>query len=90
MLVSMCRALGADRYVSNPGARAYIDEEAMAEAGIRHCWQKFVHPVYEQGAPYLASLSVIDLLFNVGPAGREIVISSSRAEPGPHCPSKPD
>ena len=87
LLIGICRRLGAERYLSNEGARAYIDEEAMARAGIQHCWQRFEHPVYSQGAPFLADLSVVDLLFNVGPeAAGAIVRGCGRIEPGAFAP----
>ncbi len=86
LLISICRAVDADHYLSNEGARAYIDEQKMADAGIQHCWQVFGHPVYDQGAPFLDHLSVLDLLFNVGPAAGAIVRSSGRIEPGPYRP----
>ena len=82
MLISMCQAVGADRYLSNVGSRDYVDEKAMADAGIQHCWQAFKHPVYAQGHPFIENLSVIDLLFNVGAAAREIVRSCGQIEPG--------
>lgn len=67
MLISMCKATGADQYLSNEGARAYVDELAMKRAGITHRWQKFQHPVYDQGhKEFIPNLSAIDLLFNVG------------------------
>jgi len=82
MLVSMCRAAGADRYLSNQGARAYVDEAALAAAGLRHHWQLFEHPVYGQGAPFLPDLSVLDLLFNCGaPAAAALVRACGRAGP---------
>lgn len=77
MLISMCKAVGADEYLSNEGARAYIDypaEQKMKEAGITHRWQKFTHPNYGQGSePNGGRLSVIDLLFRFGPEARAII-----------------
>jgi hypothetical protein len=82
MLISMCEAIGADRYLSNEGSRVYVDELQMAEAGIQHCWQVFEHPVYPQGADFMPNLSIIDLFFNVGPEAREVVMGCGRIEPG--------
>jgi hypothetical protein len=78
MLIGMCRAAGADRYLSNLGSQAYVDEEEMRCNGIEHCWQDFLHPVYEQGAAFLANMSAIDLAFNVGPRAGGIVRSCGR------------
>lgn len=74
MLISMCRAVGASAYLSNSGS-TYVNETAMTEAGINHYWQAFIHPVYEQGGAFMPDMSVIDLLFNIGPAAGESVRS---------------
>lgn len=76
MLISMCKAVGADEYLSNEGAgkdgwnQGYIgpeEEQRMADAGIRHRWQSFTHPLYGQdGKQNLGRLSVIDPLFRLG------------------------
>ena len=71
----MCKATGAKEYLSNEGAREYVDEVAMRRAGIRHRWLKFQHPTYDQGRnkEFLPNLSIIDLLFNCGPDSARIV-----------------
>jgi hypothetical protein len=76
MLVSLCREVGADRYVSNVGSSAYIDAGAFAAAGVSHLWQNFRFPVYDQGAAFIDRLSVVDLLFNAGPAARSIMLAA--------------
>lgn len=73
LLIDLCRKTGADQYVSNIGSRAYIDEAAFAAAGVRHRWQDFSFPTYDQGAPFLERLSALDLLFNLGPAAGDLV-----------------
>lgn len=82
MLISMCEAAGASHYLSNEGSRDYVDEKTMADAGIQHCWQIFEHPIYDQGCTFIENMSVIDLLFNVGPEARKIVRSCGRIELG--------
>ncbi|MGA7559008.1 MAG: WbqC family protein [Terriglobales bacterium] len=89
MLISMCQAIGAGRYLSNEGSRAYVDEQQMAEAGIEHFWQIFEHPIYPQPAtPFMPNLSVIDLLFNVGPEAREVVLSCGKIVRGKCVPTR--
>ena len=88
MLISMCRAVGADAYLSSEGSRVYVDEKQMAEVGIQHCWQVFTHPSYDQGASFMPDLSIVDLLFNVGPAARELVLQSGRVQPGEFTPAR--
>jgi len=82
MLVSMCRAMEADHYLSNEGSRAYVEEEKMFKAGIYHCWQDFHHPLYDQGNSFMPNLSIIDCLFNVGPASRALVLSAGQVRVG--------
>ena len=88
LLIAASMAAGADQHLSNEGSRAYVDEQQMAAAGIQHCWQVFEHPVYDQGHPFISNLSLIDLLFNVGPAASEIVRSSGHIEPGKFSPGE--
>jgi hypothetical protein len=79
-IIEMCHAVGADEYISNEGAQAYIhypQEELMLDAGIKHRWQKFNHPVYGQDTQVNdGRLSVIDLLFRLGPGARPIIENS--------------
>jgi hypothetical protein len=75
-LVSLCHAANADGYISNVGAAAYVDEAGFAAAGLTHLWQAFTPPVYDQGKPFLSNLSVLDALFNLGPATADLVRAS--------------
>ena len=72
--VNICKALGADVYLSGQGAKTYLDGSLFAAAGIELRFQEYQHPVYTQlhGAfePYL---SVTDLLFNAGGRSLEII-----------------
>lgn len=86
MLISMCESVGADHYLSNEGSRDYVDEKLMADSGIQHCWQIFNHPFYEQGLTFMGNLSVVDLLFNVGPMAHEVVRDCGRMELGNNHP----
>ncbi len=74
LIVSICRQLGADTYLSGQGARKYNDERLFADAGLRLAYQEFRCPVYTQlHGEFMPNLSIIDLLFNQGPGGREII-----------------
>ncbi len=77
MLINMCRAVGADHYLSNEGGSSYVDEKIMYDAGIYHCWQNFSHPIYDQGSDFMENLSIIDCLFNMGPASRDLIMKTS-------------
>ncbi len=84
MLVSMCKAVGADEYLSNEGSRDYVDEELLAANGIKHRWQKFKDPDYGQKRLVIDGkeqpLSVLDLLFSKGPEAGGIVRESGYFE----------
>lgn len=68
-LLEIARAAGADCYLSGPSARAYLDEALFATAGIRVEWMSYEgYPEYPQlHGGFEATVSVIDLIFNVGP-----------------------
>ncbi len=93
LVLSICRALGADAFLGGlGGSRNYIDEHAFAAAGVRVIWQQFRHPVYAQcgAGPFVPGLSSLDLLLNCGPAGRHLFIESwENPKPSSHAPSLP-
>jgi WbqC-like protein family len=67
LLVDILKKIGADRYLSGPGARAYFRPEPFAAAEIEVLWQDFRHPVYSQlHGDFIPYLSSIDLLLNCG------------------------
>jgi hypothetical protein len=73
-LVELCKAVNADTYLSGAGGRSYQDEELFKTEGIELRYSDFVHPCYEQRfGPFVEGLSIVDLLFNCGPAAREIL-----------------
>jgi hypothetical protein len=66
-LVSICRALGADTYISGAGAHDYLDSGLFESAGIRVEFQEFRCPKYpQQFDGFEPNLSVVDLLLNCG------------------------
>lgn len=85
MVLNMCRQLGAKAYLSGAGAsKGYLDVAAFEKAGIEVLWQDFPHPRYEQRPPsdsFIEKLSVLDLLFNRGPAGAELFPGRTAASP---------
>ncbi|NOZ42484.1 MAG: WbqC family protein [Alphaproteobacteria bacterium] len=78
MLIQLCHLTGANSYVSNEGARAYLDEGMFKQNNIRHYWQDFSHPVYNQGRDFIPNLSAIDILFNLGPASGKVIRDCGR------------
>ena len=70
-LVAICRAVGTRRYIAGRGGRKYLRVDAFSRAGIEVVWQQCdpSSVVYPQPGPgFLPGLSVVDCLFNVGPA----------------------
>lgn len=59
----------AGRYISGPAAKEYIEPERFADAGIELVWKDYSgYPEYPQRfPPFEHGVSIIDLLFNVGP-----------------------
>jgi hypothetical protein len=80
-LLSICEALGADRYVSAAGSRDYIEENNLFEQhGIQVTYQAYTHPSYrQQHGDFVSHLSALDVLFNEGPAALSIVRSGRAA-----------
>ena len=69
-LVALCQEVQADRYVSGPAAKDYLDAEQFDRAGIALEFKNYDgYPEYPQEHPPFAhGVTVIDLLFNVGPS----------------------
>lgn len=77
LLVNICHYTKADVYLSPVGSSVYIEENnVFASEGISLVYQQYTHPVYKQlYGEFMAHMSVIDLLFNEGPASLEIIRS---------------
>ncbi len=72
--LNICERLNATIYLSGDGARVYNDEQLYRERGLELRYHQFQHPVYRQlWGEFIPQLSIIDLLFNCGPASLEII-----------------
>lgn len=69
LLVDVCNAIGANRYISPQGSRSYIDENNLFESnGIDLVYHEYSHPEYTQlYGSFVPYLSALDILFNEGP-----------------------
>ena len=66
-LVEICKALGADTYLSGSGAKDYLNLKLFEKVNIKVIFQNFLHPIYRQNYPgFEPNMSIIDLLFNEG------------------------
>ena len=73
-ILRLCRAVGADAYVSGPFGRDYLDAESFRRAGIELLFHDYKHPEYEQlHGDFTPCLSVVDLLANYGEESRRIL-----------------
>jgi hypothetical protein len=73
-VLEILQTIGADEYVSGPGAKDYLDVDRFEEEGIDLYWHEFQHPEYEQPyGEFVSHLSALDFLFNVGPNSRSIL-----------------
>lgn len=77
LLLNLCREVGPGSTFLGGlgGSRGYLDLEAFAAAGLGVEWQQFKHPVYAQcgDTPFMPGLMSLDLLFNCGPRGAEVL-----------------
>ncbi|MCP3983668.1 MAG: WbqC family protein [bacterium] len=75
-LAAICEELGADHYLSTPGAEPYLmeDQEPFLSRGIRVSIQSFELPLYSQCCEsFVSQASAVDLLFNEGPEALSIL-----------------
>jgi len=78
LVLEMCQRMKADLYLFGTQGKNYADVAAFRDAGISVEFQDYNHPTYTQlQSPFVSHLSVIDLLFNFGPASLDIVMSGN-------------
>ena len=75
-LVDVCNTLGADTYLSGPGARNYIEENLFLKNKINLEFQEYSSIKYTQlvSKTFIPNLSILDSLFNVGDSTRNLLI----------------
>jgi hypothetical protein len=81
-LVSICKLMGANEYLS-PRTASYLfdDLPIFAHAGVRVWFHNYSHPEYRQRfPPFCPYASILDLMFNEGPRSLKI-IRSGRGQP---------
>ena len=79
-LLEILISLGATTFYEGASGKNYIDAALFADNNINLVYQEYVHPVYTQlhGA-FIPYLSIIDLVFNHGPASLEILLQGGNA-----------
>jgi hypothetical protein len=82
-LTSICKNIGADKYLSPQGSADYLESETpggkLSSSGIEVYYHNYTHPVYPQlYDEFIPFMCIIDLLFNVGFKNALQVIRSGR------------
>ena len=78
-LVSICKALGASKYLTIASSHKYIDEELFHSHGISVVYYKYDPPIYPQlWGEFISNLSVLDLLLTCGPKSPGLIIKAGR------------
>lgn len=74
-IINICKIVGATAYLSGPTARNYIIAEKFSEAKIELEYKDYSgYPEYSQlFPPFEHAVSILDLLFNCGPAAPEYI-----------------
>lgn len=76
-LLNILRIVGATHYISGPSARAYIEPEQFAAAGITLEYMTYDYPVYPQlHGQFESQVSILDLLLMTGPAAGQYIWES--------------
>jgi hypothetical protein len=79
-LVNICKNIGADTYISGKGlpGKKYMDEEMFEKNGIRLEFNNYKPVAYDQNFTdeFVPNLSIIDMLFNVGPDSLKLIKNS--------------
>jgi len=66
-LLSLCKKVDADYYLSGPAAKNYIDVEKFKFAGVELAYKDYNYSKYpQQWGNFEHAVSIIDLLFNCG------------------------
>lgn len=88
-LVRICEYFGAREYLTGDAAKEYLETSpAFEQRGIRVIYQNYRHPTYPQCfEPFVAYLSIVDLLMNVGPRSLEVLDSEKRPRSAASLPA---
>lgn len=76
LILEICQCLDADKYLSGPFGRNYLNLDLFEKNMITVSFHDYVHPSYlQQGNSFISHLSIVDLLFNVGDSSADILKS---------------
>ena len=79
-LIRICKAFGAETYLTGDAAKNYLDESQFAANGIRLEYHHYRHPIYRQlYGEFVPYLSIVDLLMNHGRESLEVLVDRGGA-----------
>lgn len=83
-LVRLAEAVGAERYVTGPAARGYMDETAFAARSISVEWMDYglQEPYPQLWGEFEPAVSIIDLMMNLGDDAPEWIGRRGPSAPG--------
>ena len=77
-VIELMRAVGATRLFNGPTAREYTDHDKLEHAGLEVEYMSYEYPDYPQlHEPFEPAVSLLDLLFMVGPQAPEYIWGSA-------------
>ena len=77
-LIELLKKVNASAYLSGPAAADYLDLPSFRDNGIRLEYKTYDYRAYPQtGGEFTPAVSILDLLFNVGPDARKYLKSES-------------
>lgn len=77
-------AIGADGLYEGESGRGYMDTSVLGDSGVEVAFQHFLDPYYPQSSSrdrFVARLSVVDLLCNVGPDSLDVLTGAKVIRP---------
>ncbi|HWQ91845.1 MAG TPA: WbqC family protein [Clostridia bacterium] len=78
-LIQLLQSVGADHYITGPSASSYLREDQFHAAGITVEYMTYDYPEYPQlYPPFLAEVSILDLLFMTGPKAAQFILKPRR------------
>jgi len=79
-VLELLKKIGAQRYLSGPAAKSYLDTQSLYDENIELLWMSYDnYPEYQQQyEPFEHAVSILDLLFNVGPEFAAYMRASSK------------
>ena len=78
-ILDICRKSGINAYMHGKHAYDYVDFRMLEENGIENYIQDYTSVEYKQTAsPFVANLSILDILFNCGTDSKEIILAGHK------------